>query len=133
MPDAPTANPPAPTAAAPKESRVARLLALVRKLIDYGRELAATLQRDAATPPREFNTTDIALKPLTLPGDDDSTQSFQAHSRMQRHHWGAELFLHTQPVSGFGAASVLSVAVVEVRVIISGSSSHEQTLLTTDR
>jgi hypothetical protein len=64
----------APTAAAPdtppdpappgaeKESRVGRLLALVRKLIDYGRELAATFQaRDPATHARHFGTSDIAL------------------------------------------------------------------------
>ena len=41
--------------------RVGRLLAVVRKLIDYGRELAAALQSDPATRPRQFGTGDIAL------------------------------------------------------------------------
>jgi hypothetical protein len=55
------ASPPDPTGAA-KEGRVARLLTLLRKLIDYGRELAATIQQHGATAiPRQFGTTDIAL------------------------------------------------------------------------
>ena len=41
--------------------RLGRLLALVRKLIDYGRELTATLQCDPASRPRQFGTGDIAL------------------------------------------------------------------------
>ena len=41
----------------PKPSRAGRLLGLVRRLIDYGRQLAATLRTN--TPP--FSTTDIAL------------------------------------------------------------------------
>jgi hypothetical protein len=67
MSAAPTAaapdTPPDPApAGAEKESRVGRLLALVRKLIDYGRELAATFQaRDPATHARHFGTSDIAL------------------------------------------------------------------------
>ena len=44
-----------------KESRVGRLLALVGKLIDYGRELAASLEHDPATRPRHFGIGDIAL------------------------------------------------------------------------
>jgi hypothetical protein len=66
MTDAPTAatpdTPPDPNpAGADKESRVGRLLALVRKLIDYGRELAATFQeRDPVTRARHFGTSDIA-------------------------------------------------------------------------
>ncbi len=55
----------APTQADPQPSRSGRLLALVRKLIDYGKELAATLhQRSPATDLapilRAFGTTDIA-------------------------------------------------------------------------
>jgi hypothetical protein len=67
MTDAPTAaTPVAPSDPHPpgadKESRVGRLVALVRKLIDYGRELAATLHgRDPATHARYFGTSDIAL------------------------------------------------------------------------
>ena len=63
-PTAPTpGTPPDPIpAGADKESRVGRLLTLVRKLIDYGRELAATFQgRDPATHARHFGTTDLAL------------------------------------------------------------------------
>ncbi len=54
----------APTAASPdtQPSRVGRLLALVRKLIDYGRDLAAKIQRcDRATETRHFDTSDISL------------------------------------------------------------------------
>jgi hypothetical protein len=46
-------------------SRSGRLLSLVRKLIDYGRELAATIRRRTATDPIfavcRFGTTDLAL------------------------------------------------------------------------
>jgi hypothetical protein len=46
-------------------SRSASLLALVRKLIDYGRELAATIRRRAFTDPSSviccFGTADVAL------------------------------------------------------------------------
>jgi hypothetical protein len=49
----------------PKPSRSRRLLDLVGKLIDYGRELAATLQQRAATDPlavrHSFGTTDLVL------------------------------------------------------------------------
>jgi hypothetical protein len=49
----------------PQPSRAGRLLALVRKLIDYGRELAATVQQRAATDLRAvksaFGTADLAL------------------------------------------------------------------------
>jgi hypothetical protein len=60
MSDVPPTAPAVPPGA-PKESRAGRLLALVRKLIDYGKELAATLQRDPANRPRHFGATDIAL------------------------------------------------------------------------
>jgi hypothetical protein len=57
MSDAPTAANPDPP-----PSRVGRLLALVRKLIDYGRDLAAKVQqRDSATETRHFDTSDILL------------------------------------------------------------------------
>ncbi len=55
----------AATAPTNQPSRVGRLLDLVRKLIDYGRELAATLPLRAATDlasiTRCFGTSDIAL------------------------------------------------------------------------
>jgi hypothetical protein len=61
MSDAPASAPdPAPARPA-TESRAGRLLALIRKLIDYGRELTATLQRDPATCPRRVGTTDVAV------------------------------------------------------------------------
>jgi hypothetical protein len=41
----------------PKPSRASGLLSLVRRLIDYGRQLAATLRSD----PHTFSTSDIAL------------------------------------------------------------------------
>ena len=56
--------PAAPTVTDPNThpSRVGRLLALVRKLIDYGRDLAAKVQqRDSATETRHFDTSDILL------------------------------------------------------------------------
>ncbi len=57
-------SPPPPTEA-PKPSRSGRLLAVVRKLIDYGKELAATIRGRALTDPTSvkvcFGTTDIAL------------------------------------------------------------------------
>jgi hypothetical protein len=63
------ANAPDPTTPPPAADRpgsVARLLVLVRKLIDYGKELATTLQRrgvatDRATPTSAFGTSDIRL------------------------------------------------------------------------
>ena len=54
----------APTAASPDTppSRVGRLLVLVRKLIDYGRDLAAKVQRrDPTAEIRHFDTSDIVL------------------------------------------------------------------------
>jgi hypothetical protein len=49
----------------PKPSRAGRLLSLVRKLIDYGKELAAILHQRAATDlpsvVRSFDTADLAL------------------------------------------------------------------------
>src|SRR5271165_1561208 len=49
----------------PKPSRTGRLLDLVRRLIDYGKELAASLHQRAATDPRSvvrlFGTADLAL------------------------------------------------------------------------
>lgn len=49
----------------PKPSRTGRLLDLVRRLIDYGKELAATLHQRAATDARSvacsFGTADLAL------------------------------------------------------------------------
>ena len=54
-----------PPTEAPKPSRAGRLLAVVRKLIDYGKELAATIRGRALTDPLAvkvcFGTTDIAL------------------------------------------------------------------------
>jgi hypothetical protein len=55
----------APTRTDAQSSRSGRLLALVRKLIDYGKELAATLQQrtdaaDLAPIMRSFGTIDIA-------------------------------------------------------------------------
>jgi hypothetical protein len=56
------AETPAPTT---EPSRSGRLLELVRKLIDYGRELAATIRRRIATEPvfakARFGTTDLAV------------------------------------------------------------------------
>ena len=55
----------APTPSDAPLSRSARLLALVRNLIDYGKELAATLHQRAATDPRypirSFGITDLAV------------------------------------------------------------------------
>jgi hypothetical protein len=49
----------------PKPSRTGRLLGLIRTLIDYGKELAATLHQRAATDPRSvarsFGICDLAL------------------------------------------------------------------------
>jgi hypothetical protein len=49
----------------PKPSRTGRLLDLVRRLIDYGRELAASLHQHTATDPcsvgHSFGTADLAL------------------------------------------------------------------------
>ena len=50
----------------PPPSRSGRLLSLVRRLIDYGKQLAATVQQRAGTPGfaflvRPFGTADIAV------------------------------------------------------------------------
>ena len=45
------------TTAAPKPSRAGRLICLVRQLIDYGRQLAATLRNNQ----HPFSASDIAL------------------------------------------------------------------------
>jgi hypothetical protein len=64
------AQDPAPTtqpnsAAAEQPSRSGRLLDLIRKLIDYGREITATIRQRAAADPTltiiRFGTTDLAL------------------------------------------------------------------------
>src|SRR3984957_6935231 len=70
LPDRP-GSPPDPlldpaAASAPAPNRTGRLLGLVRKLIDYGKDLAHTLQqRTGATTlftiARHFGTSDIAL------------------------------------------------------------------------
>ncbi len=55
--------PPAPPVP-PEPSRAGRLLDLVRKLIEYGKELAATIRRRAASDPTStrtcFGITDVA-------------------------------------------------------------------------
>src|SRR6478672_11125522 len=58
-PDPPRANTDAP-------KRIGRVLGLVRRLIDYGRRLAATVQQRAAAPDfalfaRPFGTADLAV------------------------------------------------------------------------
>jgi hypothetical protein len=54
----------------PKPSRAGRLLGLVRRLIDYGKELAASLHQRAATDPRavvrSFGVCDLALIVLRI-------------------------------------------------------------------
>jgi hypothetical protein len=63
--DAPTSSldptPPGAPEGGVGVSRAGRLLALVRKLIDYGRELAARLQRDPAMRPYGFGSADRAM------------------------------------------------------------------------
>ncbi len=60
MSAAATASPPTP-----EPTRSGRLLSLVRKLIEYGKELAATIRQRAVTDPLTvsvcFGTTDVAL------------------------------------------------------------------------
>ena len=60
----PAAAPQPTTQPDPQPSRAGRLLALVHKLIDYGKELAATIRGRALTDPTSgkvcFGTTDIA-------------------------------------------------------------------------
>src|SRR5690349_8824712 len=65
QPSAPTTDPDPPRAAADMPSRIGRVLSLVRKLIDYGRQLAGTVQQRATAPgfalfARPFGTADLA-------------------------------------------------------------------------
>ena len=62
----PTTEPDPPRAGADMPRRLGRVLNLVRKLIDYGKQLAATVQQRAGTPGfaflvRPFGTADIAV------------------------------------------------------------------------
>src|SRR3954471_24941208 len=63
---APSANPDPSWAPATVPSAIGRVLSVVRKLIDYGRQLAATVHSRAAAPDfalfaRPFGTTDLAV------------------------------------------------------------------------
>jgi hypothetical protein len=63
---APTRDPDPPRAGTDTPGRIGRVLLLVRKLIDYGRQLAATVQQRAAAPgftffARPFGTADLAV------------------------------------------------------------------------
>ena len=62
----PTTEPDPPRAGADTPTRLGRVLSLVRKLIDYGRQLAGTVQQRATTPgfalfARPFGTADLAV------------------------------------------------------------------------
>ncbi len=62
----PTTEPDPPRAGADTPTRLGRVLSLVRKLIDYGKKLAGTVQQRAATPgfalfARPFGTADLAV------------------------------------------------------------------------
>ena len=62
----PTPEPDPPRAGADMPSRLGRVLNLVRKLIDYGKQLAVTVQQRAGTPgfaflARPFGTADLAV------------------------------------------------------------------------
>jgi hypothetical protein len=62
----PTTEPDPPRAGADTPTRLGRVLSLVRKLIDYGKQLATTVQQRAGTPgfaflARPFGTADIAV------------------------------------------------------------------------
>jgi hypothetical protein len=64
LPD-PTPDPDQPRAAKPVPAAIGRVLGVLRKLIDYGKHLAATVQQRAAAPDfahlaRPFGTADIA-------------------------------------------------------------------------
>ena len=66
LPNVPDPSPDPATARAPTQSRTGRLLGLLRKLIDYGLELACSLQQNPAVATliivaRHFGTRDIAL------------------------------------------------------------------------
>jgi hypothetical protein len=63
---APLTDPDPPRASTDTPSRLGRVLSLVRKLIDYGRQLASTVQSRAAAPgfalfARPFGTADLAV------------------------------------------------------------------------
>ena len=63
---APTPDPDPPPAGTPMPRRIGRVLRLVRKLLDYGRRLANTVQQRAATPgfallAKPFGTADLAV------------------------------------------------------------------------
>ncbi|HVC59306.1 MAG TPA: hypothetical protein VND19_02935 [Acetobacteraceae bacterium] len=65
-PDLPDPQPDRPAAGTPAPSRTGRLLGVLRKLIDYGKQLAASLQQHAspanlAVVTRNFGTADIGL------------------------------------------------------------------------
>jgi hypothetical protein len=62
---APIPDPDPPRASTPMPAAIGRVLGVLRKLIDYGRQLAATVQQRAATPgfallARPFGTADLA-------------------------------------------------------------------------
>ena len=62
----PTTEPDPPRAGADMPSRLGRVLNLVRKLIDYGKQLAVTVQQRAGTPgfaflARPFGTADLSV------------------------------------------------------------------------
>ena len=62
----PTTEPDPPRAGADTPSRIGRVLSLVRKLIDYGKQLAVTVQQRAATTgfayfARPFGTADLSV------------------------------------------------------------------------
>ena len=66
LPNRPDPSPDPASADAPTQSRTGRLLGLLRKLIDYGLELACSLQQNPAVATliivaRHFGTRDIAL------------------------------------------------------------------------
>ena len=66
QPPAPTTDPDPPRAAPAMPAAIGRVLSLVRKLIDYGRQLAGTVQQRAAAPgfalfARPFGTADLAV------------------------------------------------------------------------
>ena len=63
---APTTDPDPPRASAAVPAALGRVLSLVRKLIDYGRQLASTVQQRAAAPgfalfAKPFGTADLAV------------------------------------------------------------------------
>src|SRR5271165_3433672 len=65
QPPTPTTDPDPPRAGTDTPSRLGRVLSLVRKLIDYGKQLAGTVQQRAAAPgfalfARPFGTADVA-------------------------------------------------------------------------